>query len=130
MRPGEEAQVDIALTQGVRITGSLLADGKPVVGAVVVAVEKQTDGKVMVSIDSDDTQSRTRGDGRFVVGVAPGSYMLLFLDLQGGQGPVARREIEVSGDEPVVDLGVVTAGEGEGMDPGPGPQEEDVDVGP
>ena len=88
------------------------ASGAPVVGALIIASVDHGDGRVEVNIMSDDAPPTTGPDGRFDIGVDPGTYRVLVIGQDSPQ-PLAMKPVEVTGD---VDLGTITVA------PPPAPQ--------
>jgi hypothetical protein len=81
--------------------------GAPVVGAMVVTTPDRGDGRMEVSIVSDDAPPVTGADGSFELRVKPGKYRLLVLGADG-PGPVAMKAIDVGAED--LDVGTILSG--------------------
>ena len=74
---------------------------------MVVASPDRGDGRMEISIVSDDAPPTTGADGSFEIRVKPGVYRLLVLGADA-PSPIAMKSIEVGTED--LDVGTITSG--------------------
>jgi hypothetical protein len=105
---GKPTEITIELEALVAVRGRVAEQGgSPIEGAMVVASPDRGDGRMEISIVSDDAPPTTGADGSFEVRVKPGTYRLLILGAES-PSPIAMKAIEVGTG--ALDLGTITAG--------------------
>jgi Carboxypeptidase regulatory-like domain len=101
--PGKRAEVAVTLTRYGAVSGQVLgADGKPVVGAPVVAATV-SGGRTMVRMEGEP--ERTDQEGRFRLSVGAGKHMLMVMS--PGGPPLVRKPIEITSGQ-ALELGKLT----------------------
>ncbi|HUH03048.1 MAG TPA: carboxypeptidase-like regulatory domain-containing protein, partial [Kofleriaceae bacterium] len=105
---GKPTEITIELEALVAVRGRVTEQGgDPIDGAMVVASPDRGDGRMEVSIVSDDAPPTTGADGSFEIRVKPGAYRLLVLGADA-PSPIAMKSIEVGTED--LDLGTITSG--------------------
>lgn len=113
---GKTTEVVIALESLVLVSGVVVDEsGTPVAGVLTIPTPMRDDGNVQLSIGDD--VSPTGADGKFSIGVKPGSYMLMVLKI--GAGPMATVPFTAVAGA-AVDLGSIVAKPGAGGPEEPG----------
>lgn len=105
---GKPSELTIELQTLVAVRGRVAEQGgTPIEGAMVVASPDRGDGRMAISIVSDDAPPATGPDGSFELRMKPGAYRLLILGAHS-PGPIAMKSIDVGTED--IDLGTITAG--------------------